>query len=101
MDKKERIKTIPTDYDISERGINRLGYLFVRQDQLDTALKIFQFNLASYPESADVFDSVGETLLELGRVEEGLAAYKNALKLDPNYGNKHVAQKVIEDHAKL
>lgn len=83
------------DYIIDEATLNTLGYFFVEKQQLNQALAVFQFNTEYAPESGNVWDSYGETLLEAGQREAGLAAYRRALLVDPEYGNADYARKLV------
>ena len=80
-------------YDLSEGGINSLGYAVLEQGDKEDALKIFKLNTELYPEGYNTYDSYGECLLALGRKEEGLKAYEKSLELNPKNDN---AREVIE-----
>lgn len=67
--------------------LNRLGYLLLADDRAATALSVFRLNVDVHPRYANGWDSLGETLLRVGRHEEGLAAYRRAYELDPEVGN--------------
>ena len=73
-------------YNVSEAGINWFGYELMNSGKLDDALKIFRINTELYPKGFNTWDSLGECLLKLNRMEEGLAAYKKSLEIYP--GNK-------------
>ena len=47
-----------------------------------------------YPEGFNTYDSYGECLVKVGKVEDGVAAYKKSLELNPNNDN---AKKVIAE----
>ena len=87
-----------SQYNVSQRWNNHFGYNLVRSDKLNDAVKIFELNVVLFPKSADVYDSFGETLISLGRVDEGVNAYEKALTLDPQYENASYAVGVIEKH---
>lgn len=72
------------NYDISEKQINRLGYLLMRQEKNEDALKIFKLNTELYPNGFNTYDSYGECLLKLGDTENGIKAYQKSLELNPN-----------------
>jgi cytochrome c-type biogenesis protein CcmH/NrfG len=38
-----------------------------------------------YPRSANTYDSLGEALLAAGRREEAIAAYRQAIAIDPEF----------------
>jgi tetratricopeptide (TPR) repeat protein len=84
------------DYNVTARGLNHFGYQLVMQDKSDQALVIFEYYTQAYPQLPDAFDSYGEVLLMLNRKEAGVAAYKRALTIDPNYVNAEHAKKVIQ-----
>jgi hypothetical protein len=64
-----------------ENLVNQLGYQLMGQKKLDEAIRAFQRNVELYPDSANVYDSLGE-------------GYENADKLDVAIQNieKAVAQ---------
>ncbi|HEY5689451.1 MAG TPA: tetratricopeptide repeat protein, partial [Yeosuana sp.] len=72
------------NYDISENQINRLGYLLMRQEKNQDALKIFKLNTELYPNGFNTYDSYGECLLKLGDTENGIRAYQKSLELNPD-----------------
>lgn len=81
-----------TQYDISERGINRFAYQIKKQGKIIYALKIFKLNTDLYPKRYNVFDSYGECLLNIGKKEKAIIAYKKSLELNPENRN---ARKVL------
>ena len=66
---------------LSEENINMMGYSLMRFDKYKQALTLFQKNLANYPNSANVYDSMGEGLMALGRVEEAVPLFKKAVEM--------------------
>jgi tetratricopeptide (TPR) repeat protein len=72
------------NYDISEKQINRLGYLLMEQEKNEDALKIFKLNIELYPNGFNTYDSYGECLLKLGDTENGIKAYQKSLELNPD-----------------
>ncbi|MDN3205911.1 hypothetical protein [Algoriphagus sediminis] len=77
----EGLETYIPDYKLSERGFNMMGYSLMRSDLNEMALIIFEHNLKKNPNSANVYDSYGDGLFALGRVEESLDAYQRAVAL--------------------
>ena len=51
-------------YFFSEAEINAYGYIFLQQEKVDNAIRMFRINVDLYPESWNVYDSLGEALLE-------------------------------------
>lgn len=76
-----------------EMALNQIGYLFLRKQETDRALKIFTLNTREYPNSANTYDSLGEAYLVRGDLDKALRNYKKSLQLDPESPN---ARKMIE-----
>lgn len=70
------------EYDRSERALNALGYKFLA-DKPTIAVRVFQWAVASYPDSANAHDSLGEAYRAVGRLDDARRSYQAALKLDP------------------
>jgi len=66
------------------RIINRVGYQFIRLDDIDSALKVFHLNIKLYPDVWNVYDSYGEALYYNGNRDLAIRNYKKALDLNPN-----------------
>jgi tetratricopeptide (TPR) repeat protein len=77
-------------YEISENGINGFGYNLMGEDKYEDAIKIFTLNTELYPNAFNTWDSLGECLLELGKKEDGINAYKKSLELNPENENAEI-----------
>jgi len=69
--------------------VNELGYQHLRTKELDASLVAFRYNSQLYPQSANVWDSLGDALDGAGKRDEALASYRKAVSLaqangDPN-----------------
>ncbi|MFN6981618.1 MAG: serine hydrolase [Brevundimonas sp.] len=71
-------------YDVSENALNGLGYSLLRKGFGDAAIRVFEWNVAAHPQSANVHDSLGEAYLGAGRRDDARRSYQNALRLDPS-----------------
>ena len=80
-------KTRPDVYDFSERELNTLGYLLLRDQRVRDAVEIFKLNVAAYPEAFNVYDSLGEAYLAAGERELAIKNYKKSLELNPQNTN--------------
>lgn len=69
----------------TENDLNRFGYLLLRQKKVDEALAVFTLNVEGHPNSANVYDSLGDGYDAAGKKEEAIKAYEKALSIDPNY----------------
>ena len=67
---------------LSEREINRIGYILLDVDRVSDAMRIFEHNAARFPNSANVHDSLGEAY-----AAAALASYTRSLELDPKNEN--------------
>lgn len=79
-------------FDFGEGELNSLGYHLMRSDRVDDAVKIFTLNTDVYPESANVYDSLGEAYLKAGNKELGLKNYLKALAIHPD--DKDLQQRI-------
>ena len=61
--------------------INELGYQHLRAEELGASLAAFQYNAGLYPDSPNVWDSLGDALDKLGQKDEALASYRRAVSL--------------------
>jgi Flp pilus assembly protein TadD len=64
-----------------------LGYQFIREKKYKEAIAVFQLNVESYPQSSNVYDSLGEAYMNDGDKPEALANYRKSLQLNPNNRN--------------
>lgn len=74
---------------ISENMINNLGYRQLRNGDPEKAIKILKYNIELYPDSANVYDSLGEALEAAGKLISAQANYRKAYERgrkikDPN-----------------
>jgi tetratricopeptide (TPR) repeat protein len=63
-----------------EQTVNLLGYQFLGQGPNEEAVAIFKYNIELYPDSPNVYDSLGEALERAGRMEEALSNYGKAVE---------------------
>jgi len=68
-----------------EAEINALGYRLLGSGAAVQAVTVFRINTQVYPHSANAFDSLGEALVTTGQRDEGIAAYRQALRIDPTF----------------
>jgi len=83
-----------SEYDISENGINVLGYNLMAQEKYNEALKIFELNIELFPNGFNTYDSYGECLLRLGDKKNAIIAYEKSLKLNPKNDS---AKKILSE----
>lgn len=74
---------------IPENLINNLGYRQIRNGDTEKAVRVFKYNVELYPDSANVYDSLGEALEAAGKLVSAQANYRKAIERarqtnDPN-----------------
>jgi tetratricopeptide (TPR) repeat protein len=70
-----------------EATVNTLGYRLMELKRLDQAIEIFKLNVEAFPQSANVYDSLGEAYFNAGNNELALKNYEKAVELDPTNAN--------------
>lgn len=82
---------------VNEHEFNRMGYNLLNEKAYDDAIAVFKMNVALYPDSDNVYDSLADAYLRSG---DSLNAYNNYSKaLELNTGNDR-AKKYIEAYNK-
>jgi tetratricopeptide (TPR) repeat protein len=82
----------------SEIPLVALGNLEFSQGHFQRALKHHQEALKLKPDSALACAHVGESLLWLKKLDEGVASLKKAVELDPSSGPAAFATALLEAH---
>ena len=73
-----------TDYLIYEGDLNRLGYNYLRKKDYQSAIAVFKMNVALYPESDNVYDSLADGFVRSGDSAQAFTHYKKALEINPS-----------------
>ncbi len=87
-------RTAPNGYDFSEPQLNSLGYLLLSNDRPKDAIAIFKLNVAQYPKSGNVYDSLAEAYESAGQKLLAIENYRKSLEHDPN--NQHGRDRLKE-----
>ena len=66
---------------LSSTELNGLGYLAANEDRWDEALTIFEYAIGLHPDDANLYDSRGEALENMEKIEEAHKSYSKALKV--------------------
>jgi hypothetical protein len=72
---------------LDEEAINFIGYDFMGRDQVAVATAIFAYNAEAYPDSWNVYDSLGEAYMKNGDKQRAIELYQKSLALNPDNDN--------------
>jgi len=86
-------KNNPGDYNFKESQLNSLGYELIKGDRVKDAIEIFKLNIKEYPESFNVYDSMGEAYMIDGQDDLAIENYEESLDINPKNDN---AKKMID-----
>ncbi len=70
-----------------EAVVNLMGYEALTRGETERALAFFRLNSETYPDSANVWDSLGDALDRAGKKDEALASYEKAAGIAEAEGN--------------
>jgi tetratricopeptide (TPR) repeat protein len=77
----------PATYNFDEDQLNSLGYQFLNTHKIKDAIRILQLNVEAYPQSSNVYDSLGEAYMDDGDIPLAIMNYRKSLQLNPKNGN--------------
>jgi CubicO group peptidase (beta-lactamase class C family) len=80
-----------------EFALNALGYDSLANGKTDDAIRIFQKNVGEFPDSSNVYDSLGEAYAAAGKKELATENYEKSIKLDPKNQNAIERLKKLKD----
>ncbi|MGI9102943.1 MAG: amidohydrolase family protein [Terriglobales bacterium] len=79
---------------LPESFLNSLGYRMISAHKLDDAIAIFTFNTELYPDSWNVYDSLGDAYADKQEYGPAILNYRHSLALNPrNAGAARVLEK--------
>ena len=84
-----------SDYYVSESQLNSLGYRLLGVKKVKEAIEIFKINAETYPQSANVYDSLGEAYMMNGDNELAIRNYQRAVELNPQNTDAMAALKKL------
>jgi uncharacterized membrane protein len=76
----------PAAYNFDESELNALGYQLLGARKIKEAIRVLQLNVEAYPQSANVYDSLGEAYMDDGDKPQAIANYQKSLQLNPRNG---------------
>lgn len=85
---KEVSKVLGSVAKPDEDFVNGLGYEFLGMGQHDKAEAFFKLNVKNYPESFNVYDSLGDFYVDKGEKDNAIESYKKSIALNKNSYSK-------------
>ena len=76
-----------SQYYFDETEFNRLGYRLLQSKRIEEAIEVFKLNIKMYPDSWNVYDSLGEAYMENGQNDLAIEYYQKSLRLNPQNTN--------------
>lgn len=73
-----------------EGTINVVAYGILGRGEVDDAIAAFRYNVELYPDSANVYDSLGDGLVVADLLEEALASYSKAVENATKIGDQNL-----------
>jgi tetratricopeptide (TPR) repeat protein len=77
----------PSTYNFDEDELNALGYQLLKAKKFNEAIRIFQLNVEAYPQSSNVYDSLGEAYMDNNNKPQAITNYQKSLNLNPKNTN--------------
>ncbi len=68
-------------------ALNNLGYAYARRGEYQQALEAFERYAAAYPADANPYDSMGEMFYFMGRLDDAIAKFREALDIRPDFSS--------------
>jgi len=84
-----------------EQQLNTYGYQLLAADKKQEAIDIFKINVKRYPNSWNVYDSLGDAYNQNGNYKEALSNYKTALSKAPDAQKKRITTEIEKIEKKL
>jgi CubicO group peptidase (beta-lactamase class C family) len=70
------------EYSLDESEMNILGYQLLQGGKTKEAIEVFKLNVAAFPKSWNVYDSLGEAYMKDGEKDLAIANYEKSLELN-------------------
>lgn len=87
----------PSEEEDIEYDLNDSGYKLLNQGKFQEAKAVFQLNVKLYPESWNVYDSLGEAFMKNGEKDLAIKNYQHSLQLNPDNENAKEMLKRLEE----
>lgn len=89
------------DSEFLEGSINRKGYALMQNGDLESAFQVLTLNTMLFPNSSNVWDSLGECSFNMKKFNLSLQYYEKSIELNPdNENGKQMIERIKEDQKK-
>ena len=82
----------------NERTLNSIGYYLLGEKKIKDAIEIFKLNVKAYPDSFNVYDSLGEAYMKAGNKELAIKNYEKSVRLNQDNRGGIEALKKLKSH---
>ncbi len=94
----DELKKAPKgEFVLIESTLNALGYELSTEGHMEEAIAVLKWNVEDYPDSWNVYDSLGEAYMKNGQKDLALINYKKSLELNPDNENGRKMLKEMEE----
>lgn len=81
-----------------EGTVNQLGYILLYEiEDVDQAIEMFTLNVSKYPDSFNVYDSLGEAYMVRGDTDLAIKNYEKSMVLNPDNTNGKLQLEILQD----
>jgi len=84
---RELVAGSDTEVYFDEAEFNLLGYRYLGRDLVDEAIAAFQINVDQFPDSWNVYDSLGEAYAVKGDTTRAIELYRRSVEINPENVN--------------
>jgi tetratricopeptide (TPR) repeat protein len=78
-----------------EQFVNSLGYAFLQKKQFEKSYRFFNMNVKNYPDSFNVYDSMGDYYAAIGNKLKAKEYFEKALSIRDNQGTREKLKKIM------
>lgn len=84
---KDLMERLGIQVEPPEPTVNLLGYRLLQRGDTKAALAAFNWNVDHFPNSANVYDSLGDGYVGAGQLEKAVESYKKAIEVGSKTGH--------------
>lgn len=75
------------NYTLNENEMNAIGYRLLQKGKVEEAIEVFTINLEEFPDSWNVYDSLGEAYMADRKKDLSIKNYKKSIEMNPENTN--------------